>query len=184
MEFEVLDTNQLQLRRFDQDALDFAFTNLEDAEHLQFLGLNDVQALAEEKRRYKGGYSTFNKSFLYFHLILKERNEVIGWCGFHTWYTDHHRAEIGYGIYKDEFKKQGFMTEALEAVLEYGFENMKLNRVEALIAEYNIPSLKLLQRFNFQKEGVLRAHYYVDGIAEDSSMYALLSEDWAAKALN
>jgi len=76
------------------------------------------------------------------------------------------------------------MTEALEAVLEYGFENMKLNRVEALIAEYNIPSLKLLQRFNFQKEGVLRAHYYVDGIAEDSSMYALLSEDWAAKALN
>jgi len=51
---------------------------------------------------------------------------VIGWCGFHTWYTDHHRAEIGYGIYKDEFKKQGFMTEALEAVLEYGFENFYL----------------------------------------------------------
>lgn len=57
----------------------------------------------------------------------------IGWCGYHTWYIDHRRAEIGYAIRSDEYKAQGIMTEVMNAVLRYGFEVMNLHRIEAFI---------------------------------------------------
>ena len=50
-------------------------------------------------------------------------------------------------------KKKGLMTEALKAVLNYGFTELKLHRIEALIDAQNEPSLKLLLRYGFSKEG-------------------------------
>ena len=70
------------------------------------------------------------------------------------------------------------MSEALAAVLDYGFGTMGLHRVEALVAEWNVPSLKLLAKFNFTFEGTLREHYNVDGIMEDSVMYSLLKTEF------
>ena len=56
------------------------------------------------------------------------------------------------------------MTEALKAVLAYGFTNMGLYWVEALVADYNSPSVKLLQRFGFSIEGTVREDYCVGGL--------------------
>lgn len=70
------------------------------------------------------------------------------------------------------------MTEAMKAILHYGFEVMRLHRMEAFIGPDNFPSLKLVQRFGFQKEGVLREHYQVDGRMEDSVAYGLLRHEF------
>lgn len=66
------------------------------------------------------------------------------------------------------------MTEAMETILKYGFDEMNLHRIEGYVAEYNTASIKLLEKFDFQKEGVMREHYFVDGKAENSVVYALL----------
>lgn len=55
---------------------------------------------------------------------------------------------------------------------------MKLNRIEALIDENNIPSKKLLEHFGFNWEGVMRGHYLVNGIFEDSVLYSLLQSEY------
>ena len=98
----------------------------------------------------------------------------MGWCGFHTWYTDHDRAELGYGLNKDCFKRQGFMSEAIPTILEYGFKEMKLHRIEAFASSENTASIKLLKSNNFEKEGLLKEHYLINGIHEDSEVYALI----------
>lgn len=178
MNFEIIHTERLLLRKLDRSVLDSCFKSMSDTELLDFFGLSTKEELQKEKDRYRAGYATFNKSFLWFQIIEKGKRTPIGWCGFHTWYFDHFRAELGYGI-NEAYRHKGFMKEALNAVLQYGFNEMKLNRVEAFIADYNIASLKLLERFGFQKEGVLKEHYYVEGIAEDSHLYALLRSHWA-----
>lgn len=102
----------------------------------------------------------------------------MGWCGFHTWFTKHRRAEIGYVLNHDQYKGKGNMKEALPAVLKFGFENMDLHRVEALVAPGNKPSLKLLLRSGFAQEGLLRQHYFVNGKMEDSAIFSLLRSEY------
>jgi len=175
---EIITTNRLVLRGYNPDICNHLFTISDDSEIMNYLGLKSGEELRVEKERFVGGYTTFNKSFLYFHLILKENNMLIGWCGFHTVYSSHDRAELGYVMNGDEHKGKGYMKEALRPVLQFGFEKMKLNRVEAFISEENIPSFKLLISNNFQKEGLLREHYFTKGKHEDSAVYSLLKSDF------
>ena len=178
MEFEKLVTDRLILRILSPEVYDFIYQNLSEEEQMNFLGLSSKEELATEKNKYSQGLSMFNKSFRGFQLIDKASNKIIGWCSFHIWYTEHNRAEIGYNISEESFKQKGLMSEALEKILEYGFTTMNLHRVEALVATYNIPSLKLLDKNNFKKEGVLREHYFENDRMEDSAIYSLLKSEW------
>lgn len=172
MKLEYIETERLLLRKFDEAILKEAVKKYNDADLGNFLGMEPT-ALVKEKLKIAGGFSTFNKKYLAFHLMDKATNEVIGSCGYHTWYIDHNRAEIGYSI-SEKHRNKGLMKEAMKAVLLYGLNDMNLHRIEALIATYNEPSLKLVTYFGFQQEGVLKEHYLVNGIFEDSVLFALL----------
>ena len=91
---------------------------------------------------------------------------------------DHERAEIGYGLFGDEYKRQGLMSEAILPIIEYGFIEMKLNRIEAFIGPENIASIKLINKLNFVKEGQLREHYCENNRVEDSIVYSLLRKEY------
>lgn len=65
--------------------------------------------------------------------------------GYHKWRKMHHCAEIGYDLAPAGWG-QGYMTEALRAVLQYGFGPMALNRVQAPIHADNYASLRLAER--------------------------------------
>lgn len=174
----LLKTPRLLLRPLTQETMDHIFQEMKPKEARQFLGLKSSDEYASEKKKYNEGLSTYNRKFLYHHLIDQKTMKVIGWCGFHTWYTQHNRAEIGYVMTDENYKNQGLMSEALIAILAFGFNEMGLNRIEAYVADDNEPSLKLLKKFNFKKEGVLRQHYAVNGIAEDSILFSLLKEEF------
>ena len=165
------------MREITPSVLDFIYGNYNDSGLMNFFNCSADQ-LVEEKEKYKKGLSMFNKSFLYFQLIDKESNTIIGWCGYHTWYTDHFRAEIGYGITNLDFREKGLMREAMDKVIPYGFNEMNLNRIEALVADYNTASLKTINRFKFIQEGKMRQHYMSNGKLEDSLVFALLKDDY------
>lgn len=178
MQPKELHTERLRLRIYTPEVANHVFTSMTDAEIRAFLGLDSAEALQKEKDKFSKGLTTYNRTFLNFHIIEKETGAIIGGCGFHTWFPDHMRAEIGYALNHDNHKQKGFMREALLPILRYGFEEMGLHRIEALIDAENIASLKLLISFNFVKEGVLREHYVVDGIPEDSVAYSLLKPEF------
>ncbi|OIQ22083.1 MAG: N-acetyltransferase [Flavobacterium sp. MedPE-SWcel] len=180
MELKELTTDRLKLRIVTADTYNYIFENFNDNKIKNFLGLESDEALKEEKEKYTKGVTTYNRSFVHFYIIEPDTNKVIGWSGYHTWYTDHNRAEIGYSLFDDTHKRKGYMSELLPVLLQYGFETMKLYRIEAFVGKDNSPSKRLMDKFNFIKEGHLREHYCnkSTGIMEDSLVYSLLQHEY------
>lgn len=136
--------------------------------YLDEKGFEHYQLLHEK------GMETFRISQIMFIIILTATNEAIGDAGYHTWNPFHARAEIFYSMRSDEHKQKGYMKEALSEIIPFGFNDMKLHRIQALISDYNTPSKKLLLHYNFQFEGTIREDYIIDGVSENSDCYSLL----------
>lgn len=172
-----LETNRLRLIPITPEKIHALYSAQSKKEIMDFFGFDDA-SYEHYKGMHEKGMETHRLSLLFFLIIDKERDLPIGECGFHTWNKSHFRAELFYTLRREEDKRKGFMTEALKAVLNYGFNEMELHRVEALVAAWNEPSVKLLQRYQFIKEGTMREDYYVNGKHEDSDCYSLLKGEW------
>lgn len=103
---------------------------------------------------------------------------VVGLFGYANWSREHRRAEIGYCLSK-EFWRQGIATEALAPILAFGFTRMNLNRIHACPRLENVASIRLLEKFGFQREGILREEFLVDGAFHDEALYAILHREYA-----
>lgn len=173
-----IETPRLLLRPLTPEIYQWAFTNLDDAALKEYFGCETEAELAEEKKKYEQGLSMYRKSLLIFQLLEKASGKIIGWCGYHTWYLPHNRAELGYMLTDDSKKKQGFMKEALPFVIRYGFKEMNLHRIEAMVGPGNEPSLKLIRSMGFVEEGFLRQHYFTNGRHDDSMVFGLLRAEF------
>jgi ribosomal-protein-alanine N-acetyltransferase len=112
-------------------------------------------------------------------LELKDHGAIIGCFGLHHWNQYHRRAEAGYGI-AQAYWGQGLGSEALKAILRYGFGSMKLNRIYARTIADNYESVRLLERNGFQREGTQRKHSWEDdGTFHDSAIYGLLAHEFS-----
>ena len=177
MEFEIITTERLKLRKITPEVYNYIFENYSAEQIIKFLGIKPEE-FAAEKEKLEKGMTTFNKSFLYFQIIDKSFDIIIGWCGFHTWYTTHNRAEIGYGLFNDDYKVKGIMTEAINPIINYGFAEMNLHRIEAFIGPKNAPSLNLINKLGFKQEGLMREHFCKDNVMQDSLVFSLLKKEY------
>lgn len=96
---------------------------------------------------------------IYFAIARKDNNQLIGSIGFSSHIRTHHRIELSYDLAK-EYWNQGIMTSAINAVADYGFYQMPINRIEAFVHKDNLISLKLLEKCQFKQEGLLRQHRF------------------------
>lgn len=174
----VLETERLILKEVNPEIINYVYTNWNDKDIMSYMGWQTAEELTVDRQKQQGGYTTHRIKLKGFLFISKATNEVIGAAHYHTWQPTHSRAEIGYAIYKEEYKNKGYMKEGLKAMLDFGFNEMGLNRVEALIGPFNEPSLKLVQSFGFVKEGVLREHYCKNGELQDSIIFSLLKREY------
>ncbi len=170
-------TNRLILKGITPDFIHHIYNTKSKEEIIQYFGF-DEQSYEHYRQMHEKGMETHRLSLYVFLLIEKDSKLPIGECGFHTWNKSHDRAELFYSLRKDQYKQKGFMTEAVQVVLDFGFNQMNLHRVEANVADWNTPSVKLLQRNGFTKEGTKREDYLVDGNYEDSESYSLLKREW------
>lgn len=90
------------------------------------------------------------------------------------------RAELGY-LLSHAHWGQGYMREALTAVLDWGFGPFGLHRVEADVDPRNEASLRLLEHLGFTREGLLRDRWIVEGEISDTAFCGLLHDEWAAR---
>jgi RimJ/RimL family protein N-acetyltransferase len=91
------------------------------------------------------------------------------------------RAELGFALGR-AYWKQGYMAEALPVVLTFAFETLGLHRLHADADPHNAPSIRVLERLGFQREGLLREHYLVQGSPQDGLLFGLLRSEWARPA--
>jgi [ribosomal protein S5]-alanine N-acetyltransferase len=106
-------------------------------------------------------------------IILDECNKIIGTFGFIDYSKYNNRAEIAFELLED-YHKKAYMTEAITALLEYGFNELELNRVEAFVYPSNLASQKLLEKLGFEKEGLLKKRSFQRGQYRDMIAYGLL----------
>lgn len=168
-----LETPRLLLNSFDQSTFDAIFSSFEEPEIRQIFGHLNDEEYELECTRYKGGYSVYNLTIQFFQLVEKQTNEVLGWAGYHSWAKQHHRAEIFYSLKKEEYKRKGYMSEALKPILEYGKNEMDLHRIEAFVAIDNVPSNRLMEKFGFQKETTLKHRYQFGDEVDTDNFYSL-----------
>ena len=88
-------------------------------------------------------------------------------------------AYLGYYV-GEQFAGRGYMTEALQLMLRYAFQDLKLHRLEANIQPGNVASLALVKRAEFVCEGYSRRYLKIGGRWRDHERWAILAEDWKA----
>ena len=111
-----------------------------------------------------------------FTIIERQSNEIIGSCGFNSIDFENEKAEIGYDIAK-AFWGKGYAPESINALLDYAFQTLKLNRIEAKVEPENANSIKVLNKLNFTFEGTLRQYEKAKGNFIDINMYSRLKTD-------
>jgi len=113
--------------------------------------------------------------------VIERRDDgaVVGSCILYALDAQCRRADVGYALALSEWGK-GYANEAVSAMLDWGFDHLDLNRVEADIDPRNVPSARALERLGFTREGHLRERWIVDGEVSDSWIYGLLAREWRA----
>jgi RimJ/RimL family protein N-acetyltransferase len=132
------------------------------------------EALEQALASYRDG------SNLVFAVELRETGEFIGNVNLHRFFEQNRRCEVGYAI-ASAHQGRGYATEALAAVIEYGFRELDINRFEADVNPANEASARVLERLGFRREGLMRERWIIRGVKQDSAFYGLLKSDWDAR---
>lgn len=172
MELIELETSRLWLKGLTPENMDFIFTNYSKEEIKQILGHQSDDDYLQERAKQESGYASYNRRFLLFLLIHKNSGTIIGRCGLHNWNISHLRAEIGYNMLNEAFKNQGFMTEAAQAILQYGFSELKIHRIEAVVGIKNVFSQKILHKLHFIEEATMKDYFKREDQFEDALLYS------------
>lgn len=103
--------------------------------------------------------------------VIENDDRAIGSIGFDQ--IGLHRAEIGYWLAKP-FWGQGIMTAAIKTILDIGFDNYGLERIEAHVFHFNEASARVLEKTNFKKEGYLKKYFFKDGVVIDGLLFGIV----------
>jgi len=115
-----------------------------------------------------------------FAIVRRTDAAVVGTCTLYQLDAQCRLAQVGYALRRSDWG-QGYAVEAVTTLLDWGFETLDLNRVEADIDPRNLPSLRTLERLAFTREGHLRERWIVGGEISDSLIYGLLAREWKAR---
>ncbi|MCX6172018.1 MAG: GNAT family N-acetyltransferase [Flavobacterium sp.] len=110
-------------------------------------------------------------------ITVKGNPKIIGIIGHYRIQPENHRAEIGY-MSLPEYNGKGYITEAIKVVVEYGFEQMNLHSIEAIIDPENIASERVLQKNGFIKEAHILENELWEGKFWDTVIYSLLKRNF------
>ncbi len=111
-------------------------------------------------------------------IYLRTSLQLIGDIGIHFLPDDEKQLEIGFTVKPSEQGK-GYATEAVRALLDYAFKNLRKHRVTASVDPRNAASIRLLEKIGMRQEGLFRKSIWTGKDWADDLRYALLDEEWS-----
>jgi RimJ/RimL family protein N-acetyltransferase len=112
-----------------------------------------------------------------FCIDKNDDNNFVGLIAMNLGKANYRTAEVWFKIHKD-FWRKGYTTEALTKLLDFGFNDLKLHRIEAGCAVENIASSKVLEKVGMTREGMKRKKLPIRGQWKDNYFYGILEEDF------
>jgi len=112
-----------------------------------------------------------------FNFEIRKEDVLIGHCGLYyiNWIARH--GEFGIYIGNEEYRNGGYGSDALRTLINYGFEQLNLNKIWCEVYSNN-QSVDIYRHIGFKDEGILREHYYADGRYWDSYMLSILKKEF------
>nr|WP_315173389.1 GNAT family N-acetyltransferase [uncultured Flavobacterium sp.] len=173
--FPILETERLILRRVLPSDVKEMFELRSNPETMKYIPrpllTNHEEALAhiqmmEDKIETNEGIN--------WAITLKGDNTMLGVIGHYRIKPEHYRAEVGYMILP-EYHGKGITSEAVQCVVDYGFNTMQLHSIEGVIDPENEASQRVLQKCGFVKEAHFKENEYFDGKFIDAVVYSKLN---------
>ncbi|RKS02498.1 GNAT family N-acetyltransferase [Flavobacterium sp. 102] len=176
--FQNIETERLLLRRIDQNDVEEVLALRGNPETMKYI----PRPLAKTKEEALVHIAMIEKKIenntgINWGITIKGSNKIIGIIGHYRIQPENHRAEIGY-MSLPEYNGKGYITEAIKAVVEYGFEQMNLHSIEAVIDPGNTASERVLQKNGFVKEAHILENELWEGKFWDTVIYSLLKRNF------
>lgn len=167
-------TNRFLLRQFSDNDLENVYKGLSHPEVKKYYGISfDSLEATKEQMRW---FSQLEKdeTGIWWAIESIENQEFCGAIGFNNLNKQHKRAEIGFWLLPESWKK-GIISEVLPTVCDYAFESLGLHRVEAQVETENLACLNIMKKNNFLFEGTLNECEFKDGKYISLDLFALFN---------
>ncbi|MCR8656223.1 GNAT family N-acetyltransferase [Paenibacillus endoradicis] len=175
--FPTLETERLLLREIVKNDAEGIFSCFSNENVTRYYGQETLVHIEQAEAFVDFFANSYKeKKGMRWGIEIKGHQGIIGTMGFNAWSPKHKRAEIGYEIHPEYWRK-GFTSEALSKVIQYGFDELALTRIGAVVFIDNEASNKLLIKAGFHNEGILRGYMYQNGVAYDTNMYSILNKN-------
>lgn len=180
--FELKVNDNINLRMLsarDSDAL-FNITDESRGYLKQWLPwLDSIRTTYDSLEFIKGTFHSYNnRTGITAGIFLHE--ELVGVLSYNYLDFRNKIGSIGYWL-SEKQQGKGIMTASIHALINYGFETLKLNRIEIRMAEKNMPSQKIAKRLGFKYEGQIRDGEWLYDHYVDHLVYSMLEKEWINK---
>ena len=148
--FPILTTERLTLRQLVSSDEQEIFTLRSDSEINKYLDRQISNTINDARSFINTVNENINKSdSLYWAITLSDQNIFVGTICLFGFSNENYKCEIGYELLTN-FQGQGIMREAVEKVIDYAFNTIKVKKIEAFLHRDNQSSIKLLEKFSFR----------------------------------
>ncbi len=174
--FPEIQTQRLLLRRLKKSDAEEIFNLRSDERVMRYIGKDPATSLSDAVQFIvNSNESLITNNGILWAIELKELpGKLIGFIAHWRLIKEHYRAEVGYMLRPDYWRK-GIMKEALAVVVDYGFNEMKLHSIEAHINPANKASASLLESNGFVREAYFKEDFFYKGKFEDTAIYSKLA---------
>lgn len=168
MFYNETETDRLVLKNIAREDREFIFSQFSDAYINQYLFDAEPVTTISEADEIIDFYLQPEPRSQHRWIVTRKLDGVkMGTCGFHCWSIEDFKVEIGYDLQK-EFWGNGYMYEALQAIIEFAKKCMDLKEIKACIYTENHKSINLVEKLGFVKTGskyeVFRGEKYLHNI--------------------
>ncbi|MDR0223785.1 MAG: GNAT family N-acetyltransferase [Myroides odoratus] len=170
----ILETERLILRQTNLGDAQGMFAMRSSAEVMQYIPVPLATELKEAEDYINSLQERMeNKECVNWTITLKENGAMIGTIGFYRMKLQHYRTETGYMLLPQYYGK-GYASEAVQRLVEYGFDDFGFHSIEAIIYPDNVGSQRVLEKCGFVREAYFKENEFHNGKFVDTAVYSKL----------
>lgn len=174
-DFPEFSTQRLLLRRFNFSDVEHVFKGLSHPDIIRYYGISyNTLETAKDQMTWFNDLER-NGTGIWWAVCNEDNSMFLGAGGLNNLSKEHKKAEVGFWLFP-EYWGQGIMTEAMEIILQYGFEKLQLHRIEGFVETANQNCKSALKKLEFDLEGTLKDCEYKNGKFITLEVYAKLNQ--------
>ena len=165
----------VRLRAFDNGDLMHCLAYSNDYEVMRGAsGAILYPSTVDDEARAMGQNTSYTSGEYQFAIETLSDRRFIGKCGFTRVNSKNRLGELAILIGEKECRGKGFGADAIETLCRFGFEEMNLHKIKAVVFGFNVPALRCYEKCGFQREGLLKQEMYREGKYHDVVMLGLI----------